>query len=52
MGAANASCTATWYDTSTGDPVRAETVQANGAGEVTLAVTPPATDTAVQLEGR
>lgn len=52
MGAANASCAATWYNTSTGQPVRTETVQGNGAGEVTLAVNALGTDTAVRLERR
>ncbi len=52
MGAANASYTATWYNTSTGQPVRTETAQADASGDVTLTVNGLTTDTAVRLERR
>jgi len=49
MGRANTAYTATWFDTTTGAPVRSETVTADAGGTVGLSVTALATDTAVQL---
>jgi hypothetical protein len=49
MGAAGSVYTASWYDTRTGLVTSTQQVTANGAGEVVLAVTNLATDTAVRI---
>jgi hypothetical protein len=50
MGRADAGYAATWYVTTNGLPAGVESVQADGAGVVTLIVTNLTTDTAVRLE--